>query len=112
MPAEVHYDDPLIDLLAEQGVLMPEVVQEILEHQERTSQSVRSLLPQMDILSEDDLLDIIAGSLSTTVINLPGCPMNVENLTATIVHFLTFGRLPATDSMGRPLFAKAMMSMP
>lgn len=39
------------------------------------------------------------------VVNLPGCPMNVENLTATIVHFLTFGTLPATDSRGRPYFA-------
>ncbi|MCX7794795.1 MAG: hydrogenase small subunit, partial [Thermodesulfovibrionales bacterium] len=39
------------------------------------------------------------------VVNLPGCPMNVENLTATIVHFLTFGTLPATDSKGRPYFA-------
>ncbi|MDW7643992.1 MAG: hydrogenase small subunit [Desulfuromonadales bacterium] len=40
-----------------------------------------------------------------TVINLPGCPLNVDNLTATIVHFLTFSRLPATDRLGRPLFA-------
>ena len=40
-----------------------------------------------------------------TVINLPGCPLNPDNLTATIVHFLTFGKLPATDSHGRPLFA-------
>jgi len=40
-----------------------------------------------------------------TVVNLPGCPMNVENLTATIVHFLTFGSLPALDSHSRPLFA-------
>ncbi|MEX1173307.1 MAG: hydrogenase small subunit [Chloroflexota bacterium] len=40
-----------------------------------------------------------------TVINLPGCPMNVQNLTATIVHYLTFKTLPATDSLGRPLFA-------
>jgi hydrogenase small subunit len=40
-----------------------------------------------------------------TVINLPGCPMNVQNMTATIVHFLTFGEWPATDSSGRPLFA-------
>lgn len=31
--------------------------------------------------------------------------MNVENLTATIVHFLTFGTLPALDSRGRPYFA-------
>ncbi|HEX8939168.1 MAG TPA: hydrogenase small subunit [Candidatus Limnocylindrales bacterium] len=42
---------------------------------------------------------------SAKVINLPGCPMNVQNLTATIVHYLTFGQFPATDSMGRPLFA-------
>ena len=40
-----------------------------------------------------------------TVVNLPGCPMNVENLTATIVHFLTFGSLPALDSQNRPYFA-------
>ncbi|WP_429885992.1 hydrogenase small subunit [Geoalkalibacter halelectricus] len=40
-----------------------------------------------------------------TVINLPGCPLNAENLTATIVHFLTFGSLPATDRFGRPRFA-------
>ncbi len=39
------------------------------------------------------------------LVNLPGCPMNVENLVATIVHFLTFGSLPVTDTMGRPLFA-------
>lgn len=42
---------------------------------------------------------------NATVINLPGCPMNVENLTAVIVHYLTFNALPATDNMGRPLFA-------
>ncbi len=40
-----------------------------------------------------------------TVVNLPGCPMNVENVTATIVHFLTFGSLPQLDSHNRPLFA-------
>ncbi len=39
------------------------------------------------------------------VINLPGCPMNVQNLTATIVHYLTFEEWPAVDSYGRPLFA-------
>ena len=40
-----------------------------------------------------------------TYVNLPGCPMNVENVTATIVHFLTFGALPALDKEHRPLFA-------
>jgi hydrogenase small subunit len=40
-----------------------------------------------------------------TLLNLPGCPANVANLTATIVHFLTFNEWPATDSAGRPNFA-------
>jgi hydrogenase small subunit len=40
-----------------------------------------------------------------TYVNLPGCPMNVENTTATIVHYLTFGTLPSLDSHHRPYFA-------
>jgi hydrogenase small subunit len=42
---------------------------------------------------------------NTAVLNLSGCPMNVENLTAVIVHYLTFNSLPQLDSVGRPLFA-------
>ncbi len=40
-----------------------------------------------------------------TLINLPACPANVENLTALIVHYLTFHRWPALDRHNRPLFA-------
>jgi hydrogenase small subunit len=39
------------------------------------------------------------------VINLAGCPPIGDVVTATVAHFLTFGRLPATDGDGRPLFA-------
>jgi hydrogenase small subunit len=39
------------------------------------------------------------------LVNLPGCPVNADNLTATIVHFVTFNELPARDMRGRPLFA-------
>ncbi len=39
-----------------------------------------------------------------TLINLPGCPPNAANITATVVHYLTFNALPATDQFGRPLF--------
>lgn len=46
--------------------------------------------------------EVISG---VPVINLPGCPMNVDNLTATVAHFLTFKELPKTDNLGRPLFA-------
>ncbi|MDH5493528.1 MAG: hydrogenase small subunit, partial [Myxococcales bacterium] len=40
-----------------------------------------------------------------TLVNLPACPVNAENLTAVLVYFLTFGRWPATDQLHRPLFA-------
>ncbi|MCL1593270.1 MAG: hydrogenase small subunit [Actinomycetia bacterium] len=46
--------------------------------------------------------DLVSG---VPVINLPGCPVNVDNVVATIVHYLTFGALPAVDGHGRPLFA-------
>lgn len=39
------------------------------------------------------------------LINLSACPMNGANLAATIVHWLTFKELPATDALNRPLFA-------
>lgn len=39
------------------------------------------------------------------LISLPGCPANVVNLTATIVHYLANGTWPPTDDAGRPYFA-------
>ncbi len=39
------------------------------------------------------------------LVSLPGCPLNVDNLVATIVHYLTFKSFPVTDSRNRPLFA-------
>jgi hydrogenase small subunit len=46
--------------------------------------------------------DVISG---VPILNLPGCPMNVDNFTATVVHYLTFGALPEMDELGRPVFA-------
>jgi hydrogenase small subunit len=39
------------------------------------------------------------------LINLPACPANAENLTALLVHYLTFKSWPALDHLRRPLFA-------
>jgi hydrogenase small subunit len=39
------------------------------------------------------------------VVNLPGCPHNSVNTAAVLVHYLTFGAMPALDAEGRPLFA-------
>jgi hydrogenase small subunit len=40
-----------------------------------------------------------------TLINMPGCPQNPANTVAVLVHYLTFGELPAMDQFHRPLFA-------
>lgn len=47
---------------------------------------------------------VLAGS-PVPVICLPGCPMNVANLTATLAHYLALGSWPKTDGRGRPQFA-------
>jgi hydrogenase small subunit len=39
------------------------------------------------------------------VVNIAGCPPIADVVTATVVHYLTFARLPALDAQGRPLFA-------
>ena len=47
----------------------------------------------------------VAEILGKPVVTIPGCPPNPYNFLATVVHFLTFGSLPAIDKLGRPLFA-------
>ncbi len=39
------------------------------------------------------------------VVAVPGCPPIGDVITATVVHFLAFGRLPELDMQRRPLFA-------
>ncbi|MFZ5485192.1 MAG: hydrogenase small subunit [Pseudomonadota bacterium] len=47
----------------------------------------------------------VAEILGKVVPNIPGCPPNPYNFLSTVVHYLTFGKLPAVDQLGRPLFA-------
>ena len=43
--------------------------------------------------------------LGKPVVTIPGCPPNPYNFLATVVHYLTFGKLPEVDAQGRPKFA-------
>ncbi len=47
---------------------------------------------------------ILEGS-GIAVINIPGCPPNPYNFLSTVIHYLTFGRLPELDDKLRPKFA-------
>lgn len=37
------------------------------------------------------------------IVNVPGCPPIPAVITGVLAHYLTFGELPALDSLGRPL---------
>ena len=39
------------------------------------------------------------------IINIPGCPPNPISFLGTVLHYLTWKKLPVTDNLGRPLFA-------
>ncbi len=58
--------------------------------------------PGLGVTGAKGVGDIISGK---PLINLGGCPHNVANTTATIVHYLTFGSAPELDQYNRPLFA-------
>lgn len=45
--------------------------------------------------------DVLAGK---TIVNIPGCPPNPYNFLSTVLHFLTFKKLPALDALNRPAF--------
>jgi hydrogenase small subunit len=47
----------------------------------------------------------VSKMLGKPVVTIPGCPPNPYNFLSTVVHFLTFGKLPDLDAKGRPLFA-------
>jgi hydrogenase small subunit len=39
------------------------------------------------------------------VVNIPGCAPNPYNFLSTVVHYITYGKLPELDNRGRPKFA-------
>ncbi len=46
--------------------------------------------------------DLVSG---VPIVNISGCPPNPVTFLGTVLHYLTFKRLPNCDNMGRPLFA-------
>ncbi|MDD5712360.1 MAG: hydrogenase small subunit [Smithellaceae bacterium] len=47
----------------------------------------------------------VYGATGIKTLNIAGCPPNAVNITGTVLHYIMFGALPSTDSLGRPLWA-------
>jgi len=69
--ADVQHSDPLLQLVKDQGVVTVEQAEEIEEEHRQTGKPVRRVLVDTDLISEDRLLELIAGYLGTHVVNLP-----------------------------------------
>jgi hydrogenase small subunit/[NiFe] hydrogenase small subunit len=48
------------------------------------------------------VMDLVKG---TPVVNISGCPPNPISFLGTVLHYLTWNRLPRLDNLNRPLFA-------
>jgi type IV pilus assembly protein PilB len=68
--ADAEFKDPLLQQLFEEGVLSAKQAEEVVDEHERMGKPVRELLVDMDVLSEDKLLDIVAQHLGTHVVQL------------------------------------------
>ncbi|MGI6086747.1 MAG: type II secretion system ATPase GspE [Kiritimatiellia bacterium] len=69
MAANTH-NDPLLDLLMEAGALTDAQVEEVLEEQRRAGKPIRKVVLDMGILTEDDLLVLIANHMGVTMVNI------------------------------------------
>jgi type IV pilus assembly protein PilB len=65
-----EYADVLIQQLREQGLITDQQIDEVMEEHQRTGKPIRQILVDMEIVAEEQMLQMIAEQLGTTVINL------------------------------------------
>lgn len=69
--AEGGYSDALLQLAADQKILSAEDVEQVREEHAQNGKPIRNLLVDMGLLTEDQVLELIASYMGTRVINLP-----------------------------------------
>jgi type IV pilus assembly protein PilB len=90
--ADVQYSEPVLQILAEQGIVTDAQVEEIREEHERTGKPIRDVVVNLEILPEDALLKLMAEHLGTRVINLPATdipPEVVHSIPASVARMYT-----------------------
>jgi len=69
MSAE-HYDEPILQQLVDSGELTRDDADEVIDEHQRTGKSVRLVLVDMQIISEEALLNDVAEQLGAPIVNL------------------------------------------
>jgi len=68
--SNVDYKDPLLQQLYEEQLLTQKQAEELLDEHERMGKPIRELLVDLDILSEEAVLEAIARQLGTEVVDI------------------------------------------
>ena len=68
--ADHEYSDALLQELVQQGLVTAQQADEVLDEHERTGKPVRGVLIDMDMVTEEQILEVVAAQLGTTVVNL------------------------------------------
>jgi type IV pilus assembly protein PilB len=75
-----HFSEPLLQVAVDNEILTPEQAHEILSEHAQGNKPVRNLIIDMQFMTEDQLLEMIAGYLGTHVINLPATDIPPDTL--------------------------------
>jgi type IV pilus assembly protein PilB len=72
----------LTSFLVENGLIRPELVQDLLDEQQRTGKPIEQIIADYGILSENDLLQHLANSLGLQFVDLAGAEFTPELLSS------------------------------
>jgi len=79
--SDIQYSEPLLQLVADHGLVTEEQALEIQGEQEGSGKPTRSILLDKEFVTEDRLLEAIAEYLGTKVVNLPA-----TDIPADVIH--------------------------
>ncbi len=93
--------DPLLQLLVEQGVITGEQAIDVQSEHDESGKPIRSIVIDLGLIREDDLLDMVAAFLGTQVINLPAQDIPVEvirSVPASVARMYNVVPVSVTDT--------------
>lgn len=99
--SEEALQDPLLQLLVEHGVLNEEQAEDVLTEHQDSEKPIRSIVVDLGLIAEDDLLDVIASYLGASVVNLPALdiPMDViRSVPASVARMYNVVPVHVTDT--------------
>lgn len=113
MAVEVDLSDPIISLLIEQDYINEQQAEDIFTEHANSGKPIRNVVVDMGFLTEDELLELIAGYLGTRVVNLPATdipPDVIHKLPASVARM--YNTVPVEMGEGSVVLAVSDLVTP